>query len=286
MAEVQFPLYRTYIAARTEANNAMTAMLAGSRLAAHTLQLTTGSKRTLSELFPTVEHIRRLNLRSDRARSLLDNADHHLASVALPYALATHEHFVLSSIELLRDDGVAIGCKASELKAWSMHETLFEAAGHPMPEKWLEIFHLLRKMRNCIIHAGGYSQPALDNHIQGMSEESIEEWQELNDQLHSGVVQSNRVILTAEHILTGFAVTKRLGREVNSALVRKLNKSSWARIAVEDFQDTTSKVKNSPNWRRALNGYTRQYYSPIELSDADLESASRKSGNWSIESWG
>jgi len=40
---VEFPLFRRYESSRQEANNAMMALLAGSKLAAHTLQLTTGS---------------------------------------------------------------------------------------------------------------------------------------------------------------------------------------------------------------------------------------------------
>lgn len=104
MPEIHYPAYRTYVDTRVEANDAMMALLAGSRLAAHTLQLTEGSTATIASVFPAVEHIRRFDLRSDIARDLLRNADFHLASVAVTYALATHEDFATSTLTRLRDD--------------------------------------------------------------------------------------------------------------------------------------------------------------------------------------
>lgn len=50
MVEVRFPLYRTYTAARQDADNAMMALVAGSRLAEHALQLTADSHRLLPEM--------------------------------------------------------------------------------------------------------------------------------------------------------------------------------------------------------------------------------------------
>src|SRR5690606_22350707 len=101
LSEAKYRAYRDYVDSRVEVDNAMMALLAGSRLASNTLQLTGGSKRTLAELFPAVEHIERFNLRNDSARELLLDADRHLTSVALPYALATHEDFVVSSLATL-----------------------------------------------------------------------------------------------------------------------------------------------------------------------------------------
>ncbi|MER5532184.1 hypothetical protein [Streptomyces mirabilis] len=266
-------------------NNAMMALLTGSRLAGHTLQLTAGSERTLAELFPAVEHVGRFNLRSDVARSLLQNADHHLTSVALPYALATHEDFVMSSIDLLRKEGFAIQTGGKRIKAWNMHAVLFNSSGSPVPHDWLESFDLLREMRNSTIHAGGKVQPSLATHIAGMGAAATTEWQRLNDQLPSDVVQSGQVTLIAEHIFTAFAVTKRLGREINAALTAAIPVASWARIAVEDYQSVTSKTKNSSGWRRSLSGYARINYAPAKLTEADLEQAARSLGYWTLGTW-
>lgn len=54
---VEFPAFRRYEATRQKANNALMAMLAGSQLAAHTLQLTSGSTQLLPEILPGVAEI-------------------------------------------------------------------------------------------------------------------------------------------------------------------------------------------------------------------------------------
>src|SRR6266571_6922255 len=105
MSEVKFPAYRRYTAARQEANNAMIALLAGSRLAAHTLQLTAGSTSLLPQIFPAIPHIRHFNLQTETARQLLLDADSHLGAVAVPYALAVHEDYVMSCLSLLKSIG-------------------------------------------------------------------------------------------------------------------------------------------------------------------------------------
>ncbi|MFD7404064.1 hypothetical protein ACFV7R_15615 [Streptomyces sp. NPDC059866] len=285
MGELLYPEYRSYSETRVIVNNAMMALLAGSRLAGHTLQLTTGSQRTLGELFPAVEHIKRFNLRSDAARSLLHDADHHLASVALPYALATHEDFVMSSIDLLRSQGFPIRRAGKPIKAWNMHEVLFNSSGYAVPGDLLESFHLLREMRNCTIHAGGKVQPELSTRIAAMGAASTMEWQRLNGQSPSSVVQSGQVTLIAEHIFTAFAITKNLGREINAALTSAIPSSSWARAAVEDYQGVTSKIRNSSGWRRSLVGYAQKYYEPAKLTEADLEQAARGLGYWTLATW-
>ncbi|BFP53707.1 hypothetical protein SCMC78_35140 [Streptomyces sp. CMC78] len=285
VSELLYPDYRNYVDTRVVVNNAMTALLAGSRLGAHTLQLTSGSQRTLSELFPAVEHINRFNLRSDVARSLLNNADHHLASVALPYALATHEDFVMASINLLRNEGISIQAGGKPIKAWNMHTALFDSAQHPRPTDWLESFDLLREVRNCLAHAGGKAQTRLIDHIAAMGNASVTGWQRLNRQHPNDVIQAGTVKLIAEHIFTAFAVTKHLGREINAALTAAIPGESWARIAVEDFHSTTSKLKNSSAWRRGLVGYARVNYGKAKITESEIEKAARSLNYWTLSRW-
>lgn len=97
----QFLQYRRHDAARIQANNAIMALLAGSHLASHTLQLTDGSAHLLPEIFPRVPHIRRFNLETSQARLLLLDAEVHLAAMAVPYMLAIHEDFANTCLKLL-----------------------------------------------------------------------------------------------------------------------------------------------------------------------------------------
>jgi len=284
--EILYPAYRQYVASRVEVNDAMAALLAGSRLAAHTLSLTTGSTATLAQLFPAVPHIERFNLRSDAARVLLDNADHHLASVAVPYALATHEDFVMEMLEFLKAEGRTLVTHGKSIRAWNMHTVLFETCGATELEDWTQSFHVLREVRNCITHEGGGGSQKLRDAIADRGTDARAGWERMNQGLATETVEVNgRLALTAEHVFTAFAVTKRRGREINAVLGRELDGAVWARVAVADYDTGSSKVKNSSGWRRSLVGYVRQNYAQANITAADLEAAARHLGLWTIPRW-
>lgn len=286
MPEIPYPQYRDYVANRVQVNDAMAALLAGSRLAAHTLSLTAGSTATLAQLFPAVHHIDRFNLRSDEARALLSNADQHIASVAVPYALATHEDYAMSTLDFLKAEGLTLKTHGKRIRAWNMHTVLFETCGSAEPEEWMQSFHVLREMRNCITHVGGLVSDELRDAIAGLSNDARAGWERLNPGLRPEDIElDGRLVLTAEHVFTAFAVTKRLGREINSALGAALGHSTWARIAVQDYASTSSKTKNSSGWRRSCIGYVRNYYAEAKLTEGDVEAAARQLGLWTIPSW-
>lgn len=286
MAEIQYASYRKYSSNRVEVNDAMMALLAGSRLAAHTLQLTAGSRATLAQLFPAVEHIGRFDLRSDSARELLRNADHHVASVSIPYALAAHEDFVMEMLNLLKIEGRTLARRGKQVKAWNMHSVLFETCGEVEPERWIQSFHVLREVRNCIIHDGGAVSEKLLGAVAQMGPDARSGWEQVNlGQPPEALSQGGRLALTAEHVFTAFAVAKGLGREINALLGRALDAGSWARLAVEDFAATTAKPKNSTSWRRSLIGHARHFYSEAPFNESDLEAAARGTGFWTLPAW-
>ena len=264
----------------------MAALLAGSRLAAHTLSLTAGSTATLAQLFPAVPHIDRFNLRSDAARALLDNADHHIASVAVPYALATHEDFVMAMLDFLKAEGRTLVSHGKPVKAWNMHTVLFETCGVVELADWMQSFHVLREMRNCITHEGGGASQKLRDTIADMGADSRSGWERMNQGLAPETIEANgRLVLSAEHVFLAFAVTKRLGREINAALGKELGAEVWARAAVADYNAITAKVKNSSAWRRSLVGYVRQNYAASGVTEAGLEAAARHLGLWTLPKW-
>ncbi|WP_286958658.1 hypothetical protein [Arsenicicoccus sp. UBA7492] len=287
MPEIRFPAYRDYVSKRVEVNNAMMALLAGSRLAAHTLQLTSGAPLTLGQLFPAVPHIERFNLPNDEARHFLGNADSHLASVAIPYALATHEAFLTDQLDYIKNEGVALANNGKPIKAWNMHSVFFATAGTPEPASDLQIFHVLRQTRNCIIHNQGRSDEGLSDALSRMGETATESWSRLNggDTPSDIIGPDGQLILTAKHIFTAFANTKALGRSINKALISALPLESWARLAMEDFASATTKTRNSSQWRRSASGYVRENYAAIGLSNAELEKAARSLGVWTGGAW-
>lgn len=280
MAEVKFPLYNTYTATRKDADNAMMALLAGSRLAEHTLQLTAGSQRLLPEMFPAVPHIKRFNLRTETARRLLLDADSHLGAVAVPYALAVHEDFVISVIAMLRSAGVQVITGRKAIRAHNMHEIFFNSAGVAPPTMELSQFHLLRLMRNSQIHAGGLAPPALTSAISNMQATGALAWESLTGRAPNDIIQQGKLTFASGDIFASFAVTKRLGRTINTALQSALPSDVWARIAVEDYASLSNMFRNSDQWMRGLWGYARVNYGPLNLTDNDLEAAAIATGRW------
>ena len=286
VGEIQYASYRKYSTSRVEVNDAMMALLAGSRLAAHTLQLTAGSTATLAQLFPAVEHITRFDLRSDSARELLHNADHHVASVAIPYALAAHEDFVMEMLALVKSEGRSLATHGKRIKAWNMHSVLFATCEGVEPARWIQSFHVLREVRNCVIHDGGAVSEKLLHAIADMGAEARSGWEQVNlGRPPEDLDQGGRLALTAEHVFTAFAVAKGLGREINALLGRALDAPSWARLAVQDFAATTTRPRNSTSWRRSLLGHARHYYADAPFTEGDLEAAARGTGAWTLPTW-
>lgn len=280
MPEIHFPTYRDYVRNRIDVNNSMMALLAGSRMAAHLLEDKKGSTETLSELFADVGHIQSFNLVTDSARDLLINADQHIASVSLPYALATHEAFVRQMIKLIRDNGTTIIDDGERIRAFNMHAVFFASCNHSEPTTWMQIFHVLREARNCIIHLNGGVSPELKTAIVQMGPDARAEWQRMNQQsLPKDLMgKDKRLTLTAEHIFTSFATTKALGREMNTMLGQHLSGDAWARIAVEDYASQTKKPRNSSQWSRGVAGYARQMYSGAPCGKREIEQAARRGG--------
>jgi hypothetical protein len=284
---VEFPAFRQYESTRQEANNAMMALLAGSKLAAHTLQLTTGSRQLLPDIFPGVEHISYFNLRTDSATVLVDTG-HHLGAVTVPYALAVHEDFVMTTLALLEQFGYtrkAPGKAKGRIAAWNMHEALYVTLGDPPPARGssvveLEHFHLLREMRNAQIHDGGSISPRLRQEVSDMSGPAATDWLRLARRTPADVISCGKLSFTIFDIFTVFATTKSLGRTLNTLLRDKLTTSQWAKICVEDYRAQSSKYVGSDQWIRGLIGHTALYYRAAGLTEQDVIDAAVEVGLW------
>ena len=100
MTVVRFPAYRRHEAARIEANDAMMTLLVATRLAAHTLRLHDGADLLLAHTFPSVADVSRMNRKLADVRTRLDEAERHLAYMAIPFALSVHHRYALECLGL------------------------------------------------------------------------------------------------------------------------------------------------------------------------------------------
>ena len=286
VSEINFARYRAYVDARVEANNAMIALLAGSRLAAHTLQLHSGSPHQLPGLFPAVSDIDRFNLLPDRASQLLLNADAHLAAVAIPYALAVYEAFVKDAIAMLDDAGYTVSQARGALNAGRMHKTFFEAAGVVEPADVIPLFHVLRCVRNAQIHHAGHVTTEVTEVLDSLTDAQRERWEKLTMAPLDSMMREGKLHFTIGHLIAAFAVTKEGARRLNETLGQKLSRERWAGIAVADFAESADHPRNSRQWKRGLFGFARFHYlGGLNLSAEELERAARRSGYWTATSW-
>lgn len=293
-SEVKYPAYRRVKEQRQAVNDALNALLAGSQLAANTLHLTAGSERPLSEIFPAVRHIDRFNLRTDLATAYLDGAERHLANIGLPYILSLHEAFVLESLDMLINDGRKLvdrqgnAVSKSGLGMANMHEVLFATSSFQQPLWEVELFHVLRLVRNALMHNNGLVTTTLRTRIHSLSQDATNYWAKATrSQKPSQIEGANGVLeLDARHLSVAFGVTKHLFQQVNAALQTGVRRSTWARTAVNDFASGSAAPMNSEKWRSSLEGYARYNYGPINLTSAELEAAATSLGLWTLTHWG
>ncbi|MFC8247478.1 hypothetical protein [Streptomyces chartreusis] len=279
MSIVHFPEYRAYEQDRIRASDAMMALLAGSRLAENTLRLTDGSTRLLPEIFPAVPHIRRMNLTTASARTLLANAEQHLSAMAVPYALAIHEDFVQTCFGLLIKAGQMTTREASDTNASSMHRAFEQKVGRQLPRESLEQFHLIRKMRNAVIHAGGKPNQGLVNASNNLSSSALAQWMKVAGE-HPATRITLGVPVTFSHgeLILTLAVTKRLAQEMNFSLRDSLPHAVWADVALEDFATEHPQLNHISQRKRKLTGFIRTYYQALNLTEAEVASAIQRAG--------
>jgi hypothetical protein len=219
-------------------------------------------------------------LRTESARQLLLEADTHLGAAAVPYALAVHEDFVITSLDLLKSSGVALQTGKKAIKAWNMHEIIFKTMKTTGPQPSLSHYHLLRVMRNAQIHAGGTVSADLQNYISKMTLTSIEAWERLTGRPPADIVAGTKITFTVGDIIASFAVIKELARNINLGLQSAIQRDTWAQIIVNDYSGQTSKTRNSDGWMRSLRGYARTFYRPLGITASELETAAITLGKW------
>ena len=196
--QVHFREFQILERRRTEAGNAIWAILAGSKMAANTLSLTEGSDRTLAEIFPSVDHIQRFNLRTDRARALLATAEQDMSTMGMSYALGLHEDFVKTCLGWLVPLGLLTRRQWRDTRTVDVHEKIERASGRNMDPDSLALFHLTRLIRNCHIHAGGRGSKELERHSTGLTPGQRAIWEQLTGEQFAVISENDPARVGAE----------------------------------------------------------------------------------------
>lgn len=270
MPVVAYLEFRAYERQRIETNNAMMGLLAGSKLSSQLLELTEGAARPLGEIFPSIDHIERFNLRSDLARDVLNNAEDLLGILAVPQVLAIHEHLFREMLSLAAPGDNSV---LEHLGMSNIHERFEATVSVVFPSEALELYHYLRVARNSHIHTGGFTTSALENRSAGLSQQAETLWStvagselrryQLGDPVHIGISE----------LKASLALTKRMAEIANVGLQSFLARDAWADMLVKDWG---SEVRRG-NWTqkfRSIIGFAKMHgYHRLGLTEDELAKA-------------
>lgn len=278
---VRYAQYRQFDAERVKINDAVMGLLAGSQLASHFLQLTEGSNYFLADIFPNVSHIARFNLRSDLARDILGSAEDHLVNMAIPYILALHEDYMKHCLDLLVHANVMSKTQAKDTTSSTAHAEFETRLGTSFTPESLELFQILRLMRNCRIHSGGRVSTPLASALAALSPGAHSAWRAITKTSLEVRSKGELVMMGQSDLVAAFALTKRLTDEANVTLGQTYPRDLWADMLVEDMIDYFGKLNRGVNLmqvERRIEGFSRTHYDVLRLTDTELASAFAKVG--------
>lgn len=279
VAQLRYFEYRSLQARRQQANSSIMALLAGSKLAVNTLQLTRGSIHQLSEIYTEVEHIERFNLRTDTAMRILDEAENHLAVMAVPYVMALHEDYMSHCCQLLASVGLLSSSRLSDLNAKNMHRTFENASGGTVNAVDLQLFQVLRCLRNSLIHSGGVASEELEQARWAVGAAGEARWMLVARESLPPFAKGSIVQVGQFHIIATLAITSTLMKDANSILTSCVPREIWADRALQDALVAGQGAVGNPNQRlRSLRRFINRYYLNLQLGDAELIAAGFRIG--------
>lgn len=270
---IKYTEYTDYDRRRQEANTAINAMLAGCKLASHFLALTRGATRPLAEIFPSIPQVRQFNLRTDVATRVLNDAEHHLGLMAVPFIQAIHEDYAMGCLDLLQKSGRLSREDREGANNANLHQKFEDATGDSLEAASREVYQLLRLMRNSVVHRGGQASQGLEDACTDISAGAAELWRKVtrNDPPHYS--KGDQVQLGSLEIVASLAVTKRLARLMNLALGGALPRAIWLERLIEDFTNLRD-VPPQREKRIAKAFSLAQFnYAPLGLSRHEVEVA-------------
>lgn len=272
---VRFPAYRSYLEVRTLANDNFMALLAGSEIAREALAAA-DPNALLPQAFPLAVTAPRMNQPVAQVDRLLADASTVIARVAIPQVLTVYAVYLSDSINLLRDLGLDEDPHdPEETHLRVLHSRIEGSTEGTLPKADIELFELLRVVRNRLEHQGGTPGSKLDPRWKQASAEAKAEWCRLAQRPFSDVIPrpaTKPMQLGLGELIATLAITHRLAHRVNAILVEHVAEDVWADTVVEDYGDLNRRKARDPNRSlRRVKGLARRWYQPLGLTDEALE---------------
>jgi hypothetical protein len=280
---LKFPAYRVYREARVAASDSLMALLIGARLGHHALTTSPAHPDVhLPELFGRIAGIERVNRSVADAARLLDESEHHLASMGIPYVLGVHAAFLAEAVSMLRSDGydeesaswtIAWRADPNEVPLLELHEYVVERSHSALPLDLLDVFHLSRRIRNRIVHFAGTAGSRLPSEYRSLPRPSKERWERIAGRALS-IDGRGRLLLGEGELIVVLATTRHLAACVNEILAATLSRDYWAALVVSDYAQLEPQRFGERSQRmRRLLGHSRIFYGGLQLTEDELQAA-------------
>lgn len=272
MQVIRYAEYENYERRRQDANTAINALLAGCRLASHLLTLTHGATRPLAEIFPAIPRVTGFNLRTDVASEVLNDAEHHLGMMAVPFVQGIHEDYAMTCLRLLNEHKIISNTKLKSASPKTIHK-VFEASGQTLEQDSADIFQTLRMMRNAVIHNGGLATNELADATANLSQSASKLWTTVTTQAAPTYKPDDPVSLGFSETVAELAVTKRLARTMNLGLGKALPRSFWLSHLRENVVAHRSlpPVRQTDKRVKFAMSIARHNYAPLKFERAEVE---------------
>jgi hypothetical protein len=226
----------------------------------------------LATIFPEINEVARFNLSIAQAQLILENSGTHVARMALPYLLALHEDLLNACLHLLAKEKIITLKKALSTSASRAHTVIEVATGQKFPVDSLAQFHVLREMRNCLVHKGGIADARLVETVNDLSRGAVAGWKKQTAKTPRNLKEGDSVCISTGEIVLALAVTKKLARCANTIAADSLSRTTWVDVALEDIQEFGPGIPANKDERfRKVQGYVRHYYSAAGITQQDLE---------------
>ena len=220
------PVFDKFTDARVAANDAMIALLVGSRLSAKTINdLGLKNDELITKVFDekTLKGVSRFNLTSSSALRILRDAENHLAYMAIPYAVAVYERYVRDVIQALKVDSYVPVSSMSDdairdLKLENMLSVIFEKYDLQFDPIDQTLFSIVRQMRNRIIHSGGYVGSNLMPEYRNMQKKYKAEWEKLAGRPLTDAVLDRKFVLSEGELFVALAICQRLVNQIDEII--------------------------------------------------------------------
>ncbi|HUF02428.1 MAG TPA: hypothetical protein VMN35_08385 [Gaiellaceae bacterium] len=223
-----------------------------------------------------------MNLTIEGAAQLLADAEHHIASMGIPYVLGVQSAFLSRTIVMLRDDGWDDPSKGwtipwrkdtNEVRLNEIHEYVAERCSRPLPGDLLELFHISRRIRNRITHYAGAAGSRLPGEYRSLPRGAKSRWEKITERPLT-IDARGRLKLSEGELVAVLATTRHLAAAINEMLAATISRESWARVVVADYRSLEPQRFGERAQRlRRLRGHANRCYGPLALTDDELQAA-------------